>query len=730
MYKYTSEADTADEYQRSVRERANASLHELENVFSATSPNATLNTSTRVKEQLSAAVHPRTLRWYEDASRPQKYKDAATHLQNLLKNDQQSPFTTQSILSVPLPPSKGPLPNVEETFSLLQNQAVYIQQLEAENRYMKDEFAAIRVKIKDILEENQKLHEELKKSILEEIFGEETMMLKIGDDLSKSFEDVNTSMTRGNLRQWQIELEKLSTLHAAKTERLEVQLKHEREEIQKYEQLVEDLRHQIRLHEAIPTREDGLLPDLYINEGQRNMQNHIVNRLTKERDDLMEMVGKLKSQLQEMSSREEEAYEQMKKGIELVEEAQLEQTQAMIQKEQLAEELNNMKQRFDTHVHDAQVRIQEERESVRKENKAVVHELNTKIRELTEQLAGTQNQMEKVTRDKVAMMSELEDVKIQLRRYDKEVSMVTETFNAESTNAKIQKSNAEHEMGRLRKEIDTLRRERDQDRMKLNTEIEDLRRRLNKAERDVMNSKEECIHLTTNNQALERELHLAKLARDSIERGRSDDLKAMTQRSQQREEELNSFITDMEDRHSQTVTEMDSMLSRQNKLISKLKEECKRQALLLEKITKKNRHDTGHLKHQNEELRQRLERALTRLHDLEEQTEQHTRLQEKMKERVKMMDDHAQHQGTQILELLAKQTSLMRDRQILARELEFLRRQITKTNDEDLDKYFSSNKNLVNEVLQNMNVEDKDFRESYITKSKENARIQDLIDEQ
>ena len=37
-------------------------------------------------------------------------------------------------------------------------------------------------------------------------------------------------------------------------------------------------------------------------------------------------------------------------------------------------------------------------------------------------------------------------------------------------------------------------------------EIEDLRRRLKKAERDLVNSKEECIHLTTNTQALEREV--------------------------------------------------------------------------------------------------------------------------------------------------------------------------------------------------------------------------------
>ena len=41
----------------------------------------------------------------------------------------------------------------------------------------------------------------------------------------------------------------------------------------------------------------------------------------------MEQVSVLKTRLQEMVHREDEAYQQMKKGIELVEQAQLEQTQ-------------------------------------------------------------------------------------------------------------------------------------------------------------------------------------------------------------------------------------------------------------------------------------------------------------------------------------------------------------------------------------------------------------------
>lgn len=47
----------------------------------------------------------------------------------------------------------------------------------------------------------------------------------------------------------------------------------------------------------------------------------------RERDELMDQVTSLKNRVLEMSHREEEAYQQMKKGIELVEQAQLEQTQ-------------------------------------------------------------------------------------------------------------------------------------------------------------------------------------------------------------------------------------------------------------------------------------------------------------------------------------------------------------------------------------------------------------------
>lgn len=716
MYAYTANEDEADSYQRSVRERANASLHELEEALTH-SPGTTLNTSARAKDQLTSSVHPRTLRWYEAEGRPQKYRDAVHHLQHIV-GDQD----TQ-----PPPPhvSRGPGPSPEETAALLHHQAAYVQQLEAENRFMKDEFASVRIKIKDILSENQQLHEELKKSVMEEIMLDSDLLKVVGEADKPGSRPSEVLNSRGQLQQWQIELEKLSALHTAKTERLEIQLTHTREEVQKYEQLVEDLRCQLRTRDTIPTHEDGLT-DLYMKDSERGYHQATIDRLSRERTDLMEQVAVLKRKLVEMAEREEGAYEQMKKGIELVEQAQLEQTQAMVQREQLAEELNNMKHRFDGHVQSMQQKISEERDLVRKESQAIIDELNAKIKEQSQQLVAAQTEMGRAIRDKVDVINELEAAKLQIRRYDKEVSMATENFNAESTNSRIQKSQAINEANRLRTELDNLKRDKDQEKSRLNSELDDVRRRLTKAERELVNSKEECIHLTSHTQALERELHLAKLARDSVERGRSEDLKAVAKRSQAREDELKTFITDLEEQHSHTTSEMDTMLAKQNKLIGKLKAECRKQAAQLEVLLKKNRSENGKLRRHNEELRNRLQRATCGLQDLEDQVEQHSRVQEKMTERLKMMDDHAQHQGTQVMELITRQSSLLKDRAILARELEFLRRNISRNNQDEMNKFVSSNKPLVDEVLDNIREEEAEKRDVYVTKQKEPLDIDNM----
>lgn len=53
----------------------------------------------------------------------------------------------------------------------------------------------------------------------------------------------------------------------------------------------------------------------------------------------------------------------------------------------------------------------------------------------------------------------------------------------------------------------------------------------------------------------------------------------------------------------------------------------------------------------------------------------------------------------QVLDLLSRQSSLMKDRQLLARELEYLRSKLIPGNESDLEKLFTSGKGAVDEVL-------------------------------
>ena len=70
-------------------DRANASLHELEDILQGTGTSLNTSHQSRAKHQLESVLHPRTLKWYEENNRPLKYKDAAIQLNSILGHEPQ-----------------------------------------------------------------------------------------------------------------------------------------------------------------------------------------------------------------------------------------------------------------------------------------------------------------------------------------------------------------------------------------------------------------------------------------------------------------------------------------------------------------------------------------------------------------------------------------------------------------------------------------------------------------
>ncbi|XP_059156316.1 serologically defined colon cancer antigen 8 homolog [Physella acuta] len=690
---YNEGAERGD-YGHSVRERAFESIEELSTNLDG-SPSG-LASGGDSKHYLRKSVHPRILTWEDGNIEEPRHTEAATQLKNTL------------FASMSAPP--GPLPSPGEAATLLKNQVVYTAQLEAEARYVKEEMAVIRMKLAEVLEENRQLHNELKTTVVHDILKDGGEIIDVMGNLDQTFESSASAMTRHDFKRWQVELERLSQLHAAKCERLETQLDFSKSEVEKLGQMVAELKAQLRVQESIPTHENGFSPLTFLSETERNVTHRTIEHLSKERDELMDHVTSLKGQLKVMSQREEEAYQQMKKGIQLVEQAQLEQTQALVQKEQVSDELKRTRERLDNYIRESQTLIRAERETARRENQTLVEDLNSKLQELGQHYSLLQAKYEKEVREKAGLSSELSELKSQLRTCDREVTVTAESYRTETTNASLQRNSALYESNRLRCELETARHEYEQEMSRSKIEVDDLRQRLTKAERELINSKEECIHMTSNIQALERELHLAKMARDTIERSRLDDLRLIQKQAQDREQEVTMRMEEAEDRHNQASHEMDTMLMKQSKLILKLREECKKQGQHLEKTVKKYRSENGKLQQTNTELTKRLERLSQRLTELEDQTDQHTRVHDKMRERLKVMDEQGQNQAVQLVEALTKFSQVTRDRQLLAREVEFLRSQLHRANQvsPDILRLNSSSKALVDDILNTMTKDERD----------------------
>lgn len=83
------------------------------------------------------------------------------------------------------------------------------------------------------------------------------------------------------------------------------------------------------------------------------------------------------------------------------------------------------------------------------------------------------------------------------------------------------------------------------------------------------------------------------------------------------------------------------------------------------------------------------------------------------------------------MDLLAQQSAMLRDRQLLSREVEFLRKEIAKFTEADLEKFFSSNKTLVDDIIKSVNTEEMEKKykqKTVIFSDKTDEDREDLID--
>ncbi|XP_062320059.1 serologically defined colon cancer antigen 8 homolog [Osmerus eperlanus] len=680
-------------YQKKLRERANRSIQQLRGVL------AERNSDGELVE--GRGSHSPGSPGGEESSWTQRQQsEAVNQLRSLLQKQQRasSPLTPSKTRS-----SKGlqdeaasSLPSVQDLVPIIHNQSEYIQHLEAEVKFCKEELVSMKQRIRVVVVENEKLQGELKSKMVEETLKDYTLLDATVTEppppapLRPGAPSIH-SPGRSEDHHWRRELEQLKVLYQAQTDTLEAQITSLRKELASCQKECEEVKGRLR-HKEAAAASRGAQPtvgglclkcaqhEAVLAETHSNMHVQAIDRLTKERDELMAVLCSVRVSQSETQQREWSSYQQVKQAVEMAEEANLEKTRAAVQCEQLARELSRQRERLEKELAGQQQKLSEAREEARSEARKEKDELAQTVAGLSQRVAELQGQLDKEGREGASLTAQLDEALRKLTAQEQDSSEVCGELRYQLSQAQLRREEAERGLRETSSKTSRQVELSGQEVERLGQELIGCRQRLEAIQREASQSQAEVLSLMEQLGQARHQLHLTRQEREVWERCRGEDMAAVTLSAQRREQELTLRLQQTEAQHERYAAELDSLLSSQNALIGKLKEECCILGARLEELTETSSGEVEQMALEKQHLEETLEKLRARSADMEEQCVQHGRMHQRMKNRLQQLDQHCQSSAQQVLELLARQNQLTQERHVLTEEMQNLRIQLPSAN--------------------------------------------------
>ncbi|XP_058692894.1 serologically defined colon cancer antigen 8 [Poecile atricapillus] len=685
--------ESLERYQRRLRERASESISQLKHVmtrgddgtgFDQSSVDEGSDNADRASDDCGNA-----------ASQELQHSQAVNQLKILLQyqermESEESPSRRKK--SFHKPPEAADLPALSDLVPIINDQSQYINHLEAEVKFYKEELCGVKDREQAVLLENVELHQKLKFFTAANtqnswpVGGKDCSTHQpVTSSTAHNKDQAFVTAASGDKAKWPVELENLKLLYQEKVNILDAQIQSLRKDLSESQKTCEDLEGRLKHQKSLfSVRNCSQVGGLCLNCAQHeavlaqthcNVHVQTIERLTRERDDLMDALVSVRQSMKEMQQRESNACKQVEHAVQMAEEANFEKTKALVHCEQLKSEMERQKNYLEKELAAQANKKADEKEALRREMKKEREDLAAMVTALSKDVAVLEAQVERITREKNSLVSQLEESQCQLASHEMEMNKVCGEMRYQLNQTKMKKDEAEKELREYRTKTIRELEIKDQKIEKLGLELNGNKQQLEQAQQDVTGAREECLKLTELLSKSEHQLHLTRLEKESIQHSISNEAKARALQAQQREQELTQKMQQMEAQHEKTVEELDSLLASQNTFIAKLKEECFVLARKLEQMSEKYRSEVNQLSQEKEYLHGRLEKMQKRNDELDQQCIQHGRMHERMKSRLQQLDKHCQVTAQQLVELLNKQNQLFKEKHLLTEEVQFLRTQ-------------------------------------------------------
>ncbi|KAM4729625.1 serologically defined colon cancer antigen 8 homolog isoform 2-T2 [Anableps anableps] len=673
------EAEQLGAKQKELRQRANQSFQQLSSALEQLDPDG--------EDVRAAAGHFFTAAEEGNAAWSHKTQSEAVNQLKSLLLKQCREIPTAPSPSEKRSPSKKVQQDGRPSLSAFRDlvpmnydQSEYIQHLEAEVKFCKEELQGLKQRIRVVVVENEKLQSELKSRIVDQSLKDYPIHNSMVQNNS-----LIASKTEHNT--WKNDLEQLKVIHEAQIESLEAQLISLRKDLSVSQKECEEVKVRLRHKEkqvAEALKADGAprVAGLCLQCAQHeavvagthaNLHVQAIDRLTKERDELLAALRALRASQQEAQQREWSACLQVKQAVEIAEEASLQKTRVEMQCEQLSRELARQREQLDREAHAMQAKMTEAREEGRAEARKQKEELVQTASNLSQRVAELEGQLDRAHRDRSSLTNQLEDTLSKLTNQEQDNAKVCLDLRYQLSNASLKKEEAERELKELKAKTSRQKEKAAQEVESLSSELVCCRQRLEAAQRVGSQWQSKALSLEEQLANAQRQLHLTRQDRESAERAHAEEMASVTLSAQEREKELAVRLQKTEAQHLQRVGEMENLMGSQNSLIRKLKEECCKLGAKLEELSHQSRSELEQLVLEKQHLEETVKSLRARCSEMEEQCVQHGRMHQRMKDRLQQLDRHCQSSAQQVCELLAKQSQLMQERNALSEEIQNLR---------------------------------------------------------
>ncbi|XP_049818670.1 cytadherence high molecular weight protein 3 isoform X2 [Aethina tumida] len=447
-----------------------------------------------------------------------------------------------------------------ELMSFIERQEDYIEQLEKESQFCRSELSSLLSKVKEVISENENLHEKQKSKLIKSVFDHlET------ETETETESEVNKSTLKSPRKSKKTRIiEGPSIVFESRISELEAQLTQSKIDLKKAQEENENYKKKIA---------DGSILD---GVGFETYKKQLDN-LQREKEVLQDTVHKLQNAIGKLREKENDTCDQVKRSLDVAEQAQYEKNSAELEIRRLKDELDRQHSKLRDAIADQGRRIADERTAVERRYTQQIEQLTAELGVQWEQTNKLQLELDKQRRENGDLRREVAQKQALIDDMKKDMQNKILNLQSDIGVSGAEKSALEQQIATLNLANERNERQAKQEAVRLQAEIQSLRQRLDRADADLIHSRRENIRLSEQVASLEKEINMnAALTeeRNKTPRGGGSEIIALPPPKEDREKELSSLIQDMENKHAITVSELEGMIHSQNQLMDKLSTEC------------------------------------------------------------------------------------------------------------------------------------------------------------